>query len=61
VNTVKVWKEQRGEGEVPWVVLVGRCGGVQRLDETDALRAKWRLWWAQPEQREAARERICGG
>ena len=59
--TVRVWIEQRGEGELSWAVLVGDVVELSGLTKTDALRQKWRLWWAQPEQREAARERICGG
>jgi hypothetical protein len=61
VIRVRVHIEQRGEGELSWVVLVGDSIAVSGLTKTDALREKWRLWWAQPEQREAARERITGG
>ena len=57
---VRVWIEQRGEGELSWVVLVGDTVEFSGLTKTDALREGWRLWCAQPEQREAARERITG-
>jgi hypothetical protein len=61
VISVKVWIEQRGTGELSWVVLVGDTVAVSGLAKTDAIRERWRLWWAQPEQRAAARERITGG
>jgi hypothetical protein len=61
VIRVRVWIEQQGAGELSWVVLVGETVAIGGLAKTDAIRERWRLWWAQPEQREAARERICGG
>lgn len=59
--TVRVWIEQRGEGELAWVVMLGDAVAISGLTRTEAIRDRWRLWWAQPEQRAAARERICGG
>lgn len=58
---MRVHIEQHGDGELSWVVLVGDTVAISGLTKPDALKEKWRLWWAQPEQREAARERICGG
>ena len=51
---MRVHIEQRGDGELSWVVLVGDTVTISGLTNTDAVREKWRLWWAQPEQREAA-------
>jgi hypothetical protein len=42
-------------------VLVGEAVAISGLTHTAALKERWRLWCAQPEQRAAARERICGG
>jgi len=61
VIRVRVWIEQRGEGELSSVRLVGDTVEFSGLTKTDAIRERWRLWWAQPEQRAAARERITGG
>ena len=58
---VRVHIEQRGEGELSWVVLVGEAVALSGLTRTDAIKERWRLWCAQPEQRAAARERITGG
>lgn len=58
---VQVHIERRGEGEYSWVVLVGDVIAVSGLTRPDAVKERWRLWWEQPEQRAAARERICGG
>jgi len=58
---VRVHIEQRGEGKLSWVVLVGDSVAISVLSKADAPTEKWRLWWAQPEQRAAARERITGG
>lgn len=44
-----------------WVVLVGDKIVASGLTRPEAVAEKWRRWWAQPEQRAAARERICGG
>lgn len=57
---VRVWIEQRGDGDLSWVVVVGDTVMFSGLAHTDAIRERWRLWWAQPEQRVAARERIAG-
>ena len=58
---MRVWIEQRGEGQLSWVVVAGDTVAISGLTKTDALREKWRLWWAKPEQPAAARERITGG
>ena len=47
---MRVWIEQRGTGELSWVVLVGDTVAVSGLAKTDAIRELWRLWWARPEQ-----------
>lgn len=44
-----------------WAVLVGDKVVASGLTRPEAVAEKWRQWWAQPEQRAAARERICGG
>jgi hypothetical protein len=58
---VRVHIEQRGDGEFSWVVLVGETVTLSGLTRTDAIKARWRLWCAQPEQLAAAQERITGG
>lgn len=40
---VRVWIEQRGTGELSWVVLVGDTVAVSGLAKTDAIRERWRL------------------
>jgi len=61
VPTVSIRIDQRGDGECSWVVLVGDTIAASGLARTAALQERWRLWWEQPEQRAAARERITGG
>lgn len=53
--------ERLGSGELSWAVLVDDKVVVKGLTHTDAIRERMRLWWSQPEQRAAARERITGG
>jgi hypothetical protein len=60
VIKVRVWIEQRGAGDLSWVVLVGDTVMFSGRTRTDALRERWRLWCDQPEQRAVARERIAG-
>jgi hypothetical protein len=52
---------RRGPGERSWAVLVNGKVVVQGLTRSEAGRERLRLWHAAPEQRAAARERICGG
>ena len=58
---VRIWIEQQGDGELSWVVMMGDTVAISGLTRPEAVRERMRLWWAQPEQRAAARERITGG
>lgn len=52
--------ERLGSGDLAWAVLVDDKVVVNGLTHTEALRERMSLWWSQPAQRAAARERITG-
>lgn len=50
-----------GPGVYAWGVHVNGLEVYGGLSRDEARRQRWRIWWALPEQRESARERITGG
>jgi len=59
---VKIVMEQQGEGATAWAVLVNDEVVVSGLTQQQANRKRRSLeFFATPEARAAARQRICGG
>jgi hypothetical protein len=61
-NTIKIVTERRGKTVGAWVVLINgevRFTGLTRRQANCTRREL--EWWAAPEQRASARERITGG
>lgn len=59
--TVQVTVHREGPGEFSWGVYVNGMEIYGGLSRDEARRRRWRIWWALPEQRAAARDRITGG